>query len=66
MPPGRLAGKGLVSRHTSSFHLVISARGATVTAKEKGCAPGKMLVGQAGRNSCSSDTVPGGRGMKHL
>lgn len=28
MPPGRLSGKGLVSRHTNSFHLAISARGA--------------------------------------
>ena len=64
--PGKLSGKGLGSRHRSSFHPVISAGGATVTANEKGYARGKMFVSQAGQNSCSSDAMPEPRGMKHL
>lgn len=63
--PGKLSGKGLVSRHRSSFHPVISTGGATVTTNEKGYAHGKMCVSQAGHNSCSSDAMPEARGMKH-
>ena len=72
--PGKLSGKGLVGRCRShwcvpilsSFHPGSSTGSCTMTTNEKGCARGKILAGQAGHNSCSSDAMLGGGRMKHL